>query len=95
MKRIVLAFSVLLLVTTNSQAFPVGKYECQYGFGEMIITLKANGRATMLNVLEFDTQRGNWRDDGDTAVVITENNDITKEGNKYIFNGRYPCKKVK
>jgi len=99
MKRLVLGLSVLSLLTTTSQAFESGTYQCENAFGAGFDTyfLKDNGRAKV--TVMGQTTRGYWRDKGDEALVIKEKWVIEKIDNKYVIpmNGAMediPCKKL-
>ena len=94
MKRIILGLCVLLLVTTNSQAFESGSYECSMMGMKVTYVLKSNGRAKAISA--FGTERGNWQDDDDAAIIIKQDQVLEDRGNgKYVFQGMFPCTKVK
>ena len=98
MKRMVLGLSIMVLLSTSSQAFPTGVYECTVMMNKAVITLKDNGRAKMV-INKFmdlpETLRGYWQDDDDAAIIIRNDNVITQVGKEYKFNDIFPCKKIK
>ena len=97
MKKLILGLSLLFLITTNVQAFKSGSYECDMtslGMGKITYILKPNGRAKAISI--FGTERGNWQDDDDAAIIIKNSQILEYKGNgKYVINQLFPCKKVK
>lgn len=96
MKKIILSLSLLLL-SANSYAFESGTYKCSVqGMEMMAITfvLKPNGRAK--KTVMGQTERGNWQDDDDAAIIITKDQVIENTGNgQYVLGGFTPCIKIK
>jgi hypothetical protein len=100
MKRLVLSLSMLSLLTTSSQAFESGTYQCENVMGAGLDTyiLKPGGRAKVITM--GITTRGYWRDEGDEALVIKEKWVIEKQDDKYVLpmnglTGDIPCIKLK
>ena len=66
-------------------------------------TLKDNGRAKEVisatvsgkTAGKKKTKRGNWRDDGDAAIIIKQDTVIEQQGSKYILDSEIPCEKIK
>ena len=93
MKKLILGTLLILGVSTNALAFESGTYTCKHFIGDIIITLKDNGRAT---VKGLETERGNWQDDDDAAIIITTDNVLVDKGNgKYVLNDLVGCEKTK
>ena len=94
MKRTILGFEFLLLMITDSQAFESGSYKCTMMGMEVTYVLKANGRAKAISA--YGTERGNWQDDDDAAIIIKNDQILEDKGNgKYVFGGMFPCVKIK
>jgi len=84
MKRFFLGLS-LMLVSTTSQAFESGIYQCNVPIiGKITFILKPNGRAK--KIVFGITERGYWRYEDDEALVIKETTVLEKQGKKYLLS---------
>lgn len=105
MKKL-LTLSFLTFFTLSSYGFESGIYECDMkATGYPIIlkyTLKDNNRAkkqTYFNINNEKTlqnsERGNWQDDDDAAIIISNKDIIEKIEKKYYLHGSILCNKIK
>jgi hypothetical protein len=77
MKNIRIILGIVLL-NISLFAFEAGTYVCNTIFGDAIYTIKSNSQYKIDGVMG-QTERGNWLDHDDAALLYTNNGEVTIE----------------
>jgi len=106
-KILKILLTIMVLGVSSANAFDSGKYTCHFHLYNLKLNLKSNGRYILItkSLGQSAENRGNWKNDGDAAIILTESvvngrNVIKKSilerdkgGSGFTYLGAIPCDK--